>query len=76
MRGGFERVFGTPHTVDIAALCDAYGVVHEETADLGDLLALLHPDTDVDGIRVIEVTTSRAGRRELHDGLARKAALG
>ena len=76
LRGGFERVFGTPHTVDIAALCDAYGVVHEETADLGDLLALLHPDTDVDGIRVIEVTTSRAGRRELHDGLARKAALG
>ena len=76
LRGGFERVFGTPHTVDIAALCDAYGVVHEETADLGDLLALLHPDTDVDGIRVIEVTTSRAGRRELHDVLARKAALG
>ncbi|MDK8768039.1 2-succinyl-5-enolpyruvyl-6-hydroxy-3-cyclohexene-1-carboxylic-acid synthase [Corynebacterium freneyi] len=76
LRGSFERIFGTPQAVDIAALCDAYGVGHEEVADLRDLLAVLHPDTDVDGIRVVEVATSRAGRRELHDELTRKAALG
>lgn len=76
LRGSFERVFGTPHTVDVAALCAAYGVEHEEVTDLRDLLAVLHPDTDVDGVRVVEVATSRAGRRELHDALARKAALG
>lgn len=76
LRGSFERIFGTPQAVDIAALCDAYGVEHQEVADLRDLLAVLHPDTDVDGIRVVEVATSRAGRRELHDELARKAALG
>lgn len=76
LRGSFERIFGTPQAVDIAALCDAYGVEHQEVADLRDLLAVLHPDTDVNGIRVVEVATSRAGRRELHDELARKAALG
>ncbi len=75
LRGSFERVFGTPHSVDLAALCAAYGVEHGEVRDLPDLLAVLHPDTDVDGIRVVEVATSRAGRRELHDALARKAAL-
>ena len=36
---------------------------HEEVTDLRDLLAVLHPDTDVDGVRVVEVATSRAGRR-------------
>lgn len=76
LRGSFERIFGTPQAVDIAALCDAYGVEHQEVAHLRDLLAVLHPDTDVNGIRVVEVATSRAGRRELHDELARKAALG
>lgn len=74
LREGFERIFGTPHTVDLAALCDAYGVEHVETADLEDLLAQLHPDTDVDGIRVVEATTTRAGRRDLHARLTEKAA--
>lgn len=74
LRGGFERIFGTPHSVDLAALCAAYGVEHVETADLGELLAQLHPDTDVDGIRVIEATTTREGRRELHARLMGKAA--
>lgn len=76
LRGGFERIFGTPHSVDVGELCRAYGVAHEEVGDLRELLAVLHPDTDVDGIRVIEVPTSRAGRRELHDALLRKATLG
>lgn len=76
LRGGFERIFGTPHDVDLAALCEAYGAEHVRVDDLQELLAHLHPDTDVDGIRVIEAATVRSGRRDLRDALAWKAALG
>jgi 2-succinyl-5-enolpyruvyl-6-hydroxy-3-cyclohexene-1-carboxylate synthase len=61
--GGFERVFGTPHGVDLRALCAASGTAYEradDSDDLGDLLA-----TEAKGIRVIEVRLSRAHRREL-----------
>ncbi|WP_295625223.1 2-succinyl-5-enolpyruvyl-6-hydroxy-3-cyclohexene-1-carboxylic-acid synthase [uncultured Corynebacterium sp.] len=75
LRDGFERIFGTPHAVDVGVLCEAYGVDHVRVTDLGDLLAQLHPDTDVEGVRVVEVATSRSGRRDLHRELARKAAL-
>lgn len=76
LRGGFERIFGTPHAVDIAALCAAYGVAHHRADTLPDLLALLHPDTDVDGIRVVEAVTDRAVRRDLHARLAQAVAPG
>ncbi|RVW01391.1 2-succinyl-5-enolpyruvyl-6-hydroxy-3-cyclohexene-1-carboxylic-acid synthase [Rhodococcus xishaensis] len=61
--GVFERVFGTPHGIDLAALCAAYRVPHTRVAlaDLG--AALIAP---AEGIRVLEVTTDRSGLRELH----------
>nr|WP_240393917.1 2-succinyl-5-enolpyruvyl-6-hydroxy-3-cyclohexene-1-carboxylic-acid synthase [Corynebacterium lactis] len=75
LRGNFERIFGTPQDVDFSALCDAYGVGYTRVDALPDLLAELHPDTDVDGIRVIEVTTSRAPRRQLHAKLSYNSQL-
>ena len=33
--GAFERVFGTPHTVDLAALAAATGLAHPRVDDLG-----------------------------------------
>jgi 2-succinyl-5-enolpyruvyl-6-hydroxy-3-cyclohexene-1-carboxylate synthase len=60
----FERVFGTPHGVDLGALCAATGVEHRR-ADVADLAAALAPGP---GIRVVEV---RTGRRELRAGHAR-----
>ncbi|MFE4498948.1 2-succinyl-5-enolpyruvyl-6-hydroxy-3-cyclohexene-1-carboxylic-acid synthase [Rhodococcus sp. NPDC056743] len=61
--GVFERVFGTPHGMDLAALCAAYRVPH--TAVSVDKLteALAQPAV---GIRVLEVPTDRSGLRELH----------
>lgn len=76
LRAGFERVFGTPHDVDIAAVCDAYGVDYRRADDLPTLLAELHPDTDVDGIRVVEARTDRSVRRALHAGLAARTTAG
>ncbi|WP_168163721.1 2-succinyl-5-enolpyruvyl-6-hydroxy-3-cyclohexene-1-carboxylic-acid synthase [Corynebacterium sp. HMSC077G01] len=76
LRGSFERIFGTPQNVDFEGICQAYGVEHVHVDRLPDLLAQLHPDTDVDGIRVIEVATTRATRRQLHHKLAYNAEIG
>ena len=76
LRGSFERIFGTPQDVDFEGICQAYGVEHVHVDRLPDLLAQLHPDTDVDGIRVIEVATARATRRQLHHKLAYNAEIG
>ncbi len=76
LRGSFERIFGTPQDVDFEGICQAYGVEHVCVDRLPDLLAQLHPDTDVDGIRVIEVATTRETRRQLHHKLAYNAEIG
>ena len=58
----FERVFGTPHGTDLAALCSAHHTPHERVTDLGRLAAALAESTH--GPRVLEVPVPRAGRRE------------
>ncbi|MBC2588672.1 2-succinyl-5-enolpyruvyl-6-hydroxy-3-cyclohexene-1-carboxylic-acid synthase [Rhodococcus aetherivorans] len=64
--GVFERVFGTPHGMDLAALCAAYRVPHERV-DLSALTAALADRTaPTGGIRVLEMITDRSGLRELH----------
>lgn len=59
-----ERLFGTPHSVDISALAAAYGVGHvsvRTTAELATALAL-----PLKGRSIVEVRTDRAGLRPLH----------
>lgn len=70
-RGAFERVFGTPHGVDLAALCAAHGVPHcTSTADaLPDLLASGVRGPEARGLRVIEIPTRRAQLRSIHDAI-------
>lgn len=68
----FERVFGTPHGVDVAALCAAYGVRHTRVVDTEGLLpALAAPGT---GTSVVEVRVDRAHRRALGERLAAEVA--
>jgi 2-succinyl-5-enolpyruvyl-6-hydroxy-3-cyclohexene-1-carboxylate synthase len=65
-----SRVFGTPHDVDVGALCRAYHVeCHQVDAD-GLAAALDEPLT---GLRVIEVKADRSSLRRLHASI--KAAL-
>jgi 2-succinyl-5-enolpyruvyl-6-hydroxy-3-cyclohexene-1-carboxylate synthase len=59
----FERVFGTPHGVDFAALCAATGVAHVEV-DVAGVAEAVAPSP---GLRMVEV---RASRRELREGHA------
>jgi len=65
----FERVFGTPHTVDLAALCAAMGVAHTyaEPTDIAGHLG--HP-----GIRVVQVQAERGGLRAAHAALRARVA--
>lgn len=57
----FERVFGTPHHADIAALCAGYGVPHALVSDVDKLAAALAP---APGPRVVEIRVDRSGLRD------------
>ena len=59
----FERIFGTPHGADLAALCKGYRVLHTLATTREELRAAL---TVVDGLRVVEVRSDRALLRDLH----------
>jgi 2-succinyl-5-enolpyruvyl-6-hydroxy-3-cyclohexene-1-carboxylate synthase len=58
----FERVFGTPHEVDLAALCAASGTPHCRVNTRAELAAALARPA---GIRVVEVRTDRRAAVEL-----------
>ena len=64
------RVFGTPHDVDVGALCRAYHVESRqiEVEELGAAL-----DEPAAGMRVLEVKADRSSLRQLHAAI--KAAL-
>jgi 2-succinyl-5-enolpyruvyl-6-hydroxy-3-cyclohexene-1-carboxylate synthase len=75
-RGGYgaavERLFGTPHTVDLSALAAAYGVGHMlagTTSELAEVLA-----SPLKGRSIVEVRTNRSELRPLHASI--KAAVG
>ncbi len=61
---GFERVFGTPHGVDLAAVAAAVGCHHTlvaRAAELAPAVAAAGP-----GLSVVEVRTDRAENAALH----------
>lgn len=65
-----SRIFGTPHDVDVGALCRAYHVESRqiEAAELPAALEEPH-----DGMRVLEVKADRSSLRALHASI--KAVL-
>lgn len=64
----FERVFGTPQEVDVAALCAGYGVRHRSVRSLAELAEVLAEP--VTGRSVVEVALDRTGLRERRERLA------
>jgi 2-succinyl-5-enolpyruvyl-6-hydroxy-3-cyclohexene-1-carboxylate synthase len=64
------RIFGTPHDVDVGALCRAYHVECRQV-EADDLSAALAESFD--GMRVLEVKADRSSLRALHASI--KAAL-
>jgi len=65
-----SRIFGTPHDVDVGALCRAYHVDSRQI-EVDDLSAAL--EEPFDGMRVLEVKADRSSLRALHASI--KAAL-
>lgn len=59
----FERIFGTPHTVDLAALAAATGLAHVRVDDPAALPAALEPRP---GIRLVEIRADRTALRAGH----------
>ncbi|MET3961378.1 2-succinyl-5-enolpyruvyl-6-hydroxy-3-cyclohexene-1-carboxylate synthase [Marmoricola sp. OAE513] len=59
----FEKVFGTPHGVDLGALCNGLRIPHWKVDDAAELAhALANPNG---GIDVVEATIRRDNRRDL-----------
>jgi 2-succinyl-5-enolpyruvyl-6-hydroxy-3-cyclohexene-1-carboxylate synthase len=66
----YDKLFGTPHGVDLAALCAATRTPHWRVASVPELRHAL--DSPAGGIDVVEVVVRRDNRRDLD---ARIAAL-
>jgi 2-succinyl-5-enolpyruvyl-6-hydroxy-3-cyclohexene-1-carboxylate synthase len=63
----FERLFATPHHVDLAALCQATGTPHWRVDSRAELEhALASPNG---GLEVVEARVSRAERRALDEAI-------
>jgi len=58
-----SRIFGTPHDVDVGALCRAYHVESRQI-EAAELAAAL--DEPQEGLRVLEVKADRSSLRALH----------
>jgi 2-succinyl-5-enolpyruvyl-6-hydroxy-3-cyclohexene-1-carboxylate synthase len=67
--GVFERVFGTPHGMDLSALCAAYRIPHRQVGAAELAAELAGP---AGWFRVLEVLTDRTGLRELHTAVRTK----
>jgi 2-succinyl-5-enolpyruvyl-6-hydroxy-3-cyclohexene-1-carboxylate synthase len=65
-----SRIFGTPHDVDVGALCRAYHVESRQI-EVDQLAAALNESGT--GMRVLEVKADRSSLRQLHAAI--KAAL-
>jgi 2-succinyl-5-enolpyruvyl-6-hydroxy-3-cyclohexene-1-carboxylate synthase len=65
-----SRIFGTPHDVDVGALCRAYHVESRQI-EVGELDAALNESAS--GMRVLEVKADRSSLRQLHAAI--RAAL-
>ncbi|AQT82564.1 2-succinyl-5-enolpyruvyl-6-hydroxy-3-cyclohexene-1-carboxylic-acid synthase [Mycolicibacterium litorale] len=65
-----SRIFGTPHDVDVGALCRAYHIESRQI-EVDQLGAAL--DEPHEGVRVLEVKADRSSLRQLHAAI--RAAL-
>ncbi len=67
----FERVFGTPHGIDLAALCAAHGVEHQRVSTRDDLKFVLGQPI---APAVTEVGVDRSRLRPLHAAIRARVA--
>ncbi|WP_320406901.1 2-succinyl-5-enolpyruvyl-6-hydroxy-3-cyclohexene-1-carboxylic-acid synthase [Corynebacterium glyciniphilum] len=72
----FDRVVGTPTGVDLGALCDGYGVAHQNVETIQELsLALENHAEGPGGLLVVEAAVSRSPRERMHRALTAKTTV-
>ncbi|MBG6218482.1 2-succinyl-5-enolpyruvyl-6-hydroxy-3-cyclohexene-1-carboxylate synthase [Arthrobacter sp. CAN_A6] len=59
-----ERLFGTPQTVDLAAVAAAYGLRYERVPSLEGLDAAM--ERPIEGRSIVEIRSGRSSLRDLH----------
>ena len=65
-----DEVRGTPQGVDIAAICEGYGLSYQRAESPQELLDALAAQTEFpEPILVIEAATTRTTRRQLHQAI-------
>ena len=67
-----ERLFGTPHTVDIAAIAAAYSLRYELATTLEELDTAM--ERPISGRSILEIRTDRRTLRDLHARIRRAVA--
>ncbi len=65
-REHFERLFGTPHGLDLSPVRELFGVGFARARDAAEVPALLAAALDADGVAIVEVRTDRARNVVLH----------
>ncbi|MGI8427438.1 MAG: 2-succinyl-5-enolpyruvyl-6-hydroxy-3-cyclohexene-1-carboxylic-acid synthase [Actinomycetota bacterium] len=62
----FERLFGTPHNIDLARLCDVYGLGHALVQEPAHLPSAMAAAQKAGGVQVIEARTDRHKNTGIH----------
>ena len=62
----FERLFTTPHELDLGAICTAAGAGHERVAQMSHFFDALKRATTAGGLRVVEVMVDPERNRAQH----------
>lgn len=65
----FERLFGTPHGVDLALLAAAHGVPATEATTASEVAPVVRSCMDAGGVHLVRVRTARAANVALHERL-------
>jgi 2-succinyl-5-enolpyruvyl-6-hydroxy-3-cyclohexene-1-carboxylate synthase len=67
LAAAYERLFGTPHGVDLAALCRATGTAHRRATTRDELSRAL--GSPAGGVEVVEAVVRRDDRRDLEEAI-------
>ncbi len=71
----FDRLFGTPHGVDPAALAAAHGVPATLVSEASDVAPAIAAALLEGGVRLLRIRTDRAANVAVHDEVHRAVAL-
>ncbi|HEU5301818.1 MAG TPA: 2-succinyl-5-enolpyruvyl-6-hydroxy-3-cyclohexene-1-carboxylic-acid synthase [Acidimicrobiia bacterium] len=70
----FERLFGTPHGLDLRALAAVHGIPCTEVTEPGDVGPAVSTSVDAGGVRMVLARTDRATNVARHDAAWRATA--